>query len=104
MAGFREWGAWMTHNQEGPGVAVSADLLARNVRAPKLIPPRSDNRRQFTVERKRLADASIMRAERAATAKARAERLGLANGLMRETLDRLGAIETLDAFLGGVLL
>ncbi|HEX4741623.1 MAG TPA: GAF domain-containing protein [Caulobacteraceae bacterium] len=49
-------------------------------------------------------EAGAARERQAATAKARAEKLALANALLRETSERLGAVEDLDAFLGRVLL
>jgi signal transduction histidine kinase len=50
------------------------------------------------------AQAAITRERQAAAAKARAEKLARANALLRETSERLGAVEDLDAFLGRVLL
>ncbi|HEY2048531.1 MAG TPA: GAF domain-containing sensor histidine kinase [Caulobacteraceae bacterium] len=49
-------------------------------------------------------EASAARELQAATAKARAEKLALANALLRESSERLGAVEDLDTFLGRVLL
>jgi signal transduction histidine kinase len=49
-------------------------------------------------------NSAITRERQAATVKAHAENLALANALLRETSERLGAVEDLDAFLGRVLL
>ena len=53
---------------------------------------------------KAFREAGAVREQQAVTAKARAEKLALANALLRETSERLGAVEDLDAFLGRVLL
>jgi signal transduction histidine kinase len=65
------------------------------------------NQAALAVHTQRLADqareAAVAR-EREAAAKARAEKLAAANALLRESAERLGAVEDIDAFLGQVLL
>jgi signal transduction histidine kinase len=87
--------------------------MARGVRTSTMIPPGPNAQSlaappQLAIGRRRLTEETrepaTMPEEKAATIRARAERQVLANILVRETSQRLGAIEDLDAFVGSVLL
>jgi GAF domain-containing protein len=95
--------------QAGVRSSVIIDLVLADISLGVLI-VRLAHQRPVLHQHRRLIERLAQRAAMAlhlcsfATAKARAEKLALANALLRETSERLGAIEDLDAFLGRVLL
>ncbi|HEY1926445.1 MAG TPA: GAF domain-containing sensor histidine kinase [Caulobacteraceae bacterium] len=96
-------------HQAGVRSTVIIDLVLADISLGVLI-VRLAHQRPVLHQHRRLIERLAQRSAMAlhlcsfATAKARAEKLALANALLRETSERLGAVEDLDAFLGRVLL